>query len=97
MLGGILVLVATTFFSIRYNFNERIQAEQELKGANDLFKTLFNETPVGMVISRLKDGVITDCNKAYSQLTDYTPEELIGETAVSLKLLENAKQREAAV
>ncbi len=97
MLGGILVLVAATFFSIRYNFNERIKAEQELKGANDLFKTLFNETPVGMVISRLKDGVITDCNKAYSQLTDYTPEELIGETAVSLKLLENAKQREAAV
>ncbi len=97
MLGGILVLIANTFFSIRYNFNKRIMAEQELKGANDLFKTLFNETPVGMVISRLKDGVITDCNKAYSQLTDYTQKELVGATAVSLHLLENVEQREAVV
>jgi len=94
MLGGIFVLVATTFFSIRYNFNKRIRAEQELKGANDLFKTLFNDTPIGMVISRLKDGVITDCNRAYSQLTNYTPQELIGKTAFSLKLLERITERD---
>jgi len=97
MLGGILVLIVTTFFSIRYNFNKRIKAEQELKGANDLFKTLFNDTPIGMVISRLKDGVITDCNRAYSQLTNHTPQELIGNTAFSLKLLENITHRDEIV
>jgi PAS domain S-box-containing protein len=97
MLGGILVLIATTFFSIRYNFNKRIKAEQELKGANDLFKTLFNDTPIGMVISRLKDGVITDCNRAYSQLTNYTPQELVGNTEFSLKLLESKAHRDGIV
>ena len=97
MLGGILVLVATTFFSIRYNFNKRIKAEQELKGANDLFKTLFNDTPIGMVITRLKDGLITDCNKAYSQLTNYTPQELFGNTAFSLELVESKWQRDEIV
>ena len=97
MLGGILVLVVTTFFSIRHNFNKRIKAEQELKGANALFKTLFNDTPIGMVISRLKDGVITDCNRAYSQLTNYTRQELIGNTAFSLKLLENITPRDEIV
>jgi PAS domain S-box-containing protein len=92
MLVSIFALVAATFFSIRYNFNKRIKAELDLKSANDLFKTLFNETPVGMVISRLKDEVITDCNKAFSNLTKYSRQELVGETAFALKLIDNRVQ-----
>jgi PAS domain S-box-containing protein len=92
MLVAIFGLVAAAFFSIRYNFNKRTRAELDLKRANDLFKTLFNETPVGMVISRVKDGVITDCNHAFSRLTNYSRREMVGETTVGLGLLDRKEQ-----
>src|SRR5690606_13547528 len=34
LLGGICILLITTFFSVRYNFNKRIRSEQELKNAH---------------------------------------------------------------
>jgi PAS domain S-box-containing protein len=87
-LGVISVLLVTTFFAIRYNFNKRIRIQKELKKANDLFFKLFHETPIGIVISRAADGVIIDCNKAYERLIGFGRRELIGKTAAELNILD---------
>ena len=92
LLAGMAVLLTVTFFMIRYNFNKRILAQRELKKANELFVNLFNESPIGMVISELNDGVIIDCNKAYAELVNYSREEIIGKTAVMLKILNSKSQ-----
>lgn len=87
------ILLTTTFFSIRYNFNKRIRVEQELKNVNELFGKLFYESPIGLVITRERDGVILDCNKAYSELIQYSKDELKGKTPKELKIWDNDTQR----
>ncbi|WP_276370764.1 PAS domain-containing sensor histidine kinase [Chryseolinea sp. H1M3-3] len=87
LLATIGVLLATTFFSIRYNFNKRIRVQHELRNAKDLFGKLFYESPIGLVITRQHDGIIVDCNQAYADLVQYTREELKGKSAIQLKIL----------
>jgi PAS domain S-box-containing protein len=92
LLVAIGVLLLTTFFSIRYNFNKRIRVQQELKSAKDLFGKLFYESPIGLVITRQQDGMILDCNQAYADLVQYDREELKGKSAVQLNILNNDEQ-----
>lgn len=93
LLSGIGILLATTFFSIRYNFNRRIKAQEEQKMATELFTKLFYESPMGIVISRTDSGEIIDCNNAYTELVKYNKSELIGKTAVQLGILDTTAQR----
>lgn len=87
------VLLATTFFSIRYNFNKRIKAQASQKRASELFAKIFYESPMGIVISRLDTGEIIDCNNAYTELIKHSKSELIGKTAVQLGILNSVPQR----
>ena len=97
LIACIGVLLPSTFFSIRYNFNRRIRIQAELKNANQLFTKLFYESPVGIVISRLHTGEIIDCNRVYAELVNYSKSELIGNTAVQLNILSGSLDREAIV
>lgn len=97
LIGCIAVLLPTTFFSIRYNFNKRIKIQEELRSANELFVKLFYESPIGIVISKLETGEIVDCNKAYCELINYSKSELIGNTAVQLNILSSVSQRNEIV
>ncbi|MBL6448768.1 PAS domain S-box protein [Fulvivirga sp. 29W222] len=94
LLSGIALLLLATFFVIRYNFNKRIRVEQKLQNANDLFSRLFHESPVGIIITQNDSGVITDCNKSFEELINYSKEEMEGKTAVELNILESDQQRE---
>jgi PAS domain S-box-containing protein len=93
LLSGIGLLLAATFFLIRYNFNKRIQAEEEQKNASELFAKIFYESPMGIVISRLESGEILDCNKSYTELVKYNKSELIGKTAVELGIYNTQAER----
>ncbi|MEO5603855.1 MAG: ATP-binding protein [Cyclobacteriaceae bacterium] len=97
LLYGIVILLAATFFSVRYNFNKRIKAQDEQKKTNELFVKLFYESPMGIVISRIDTGEIMDCNNAYSELLNYGKSELIGKTAIQLGILQSTSQRNEIV
>lgn len=97
LISGIGVLLATTFFSIRYNFNKRIKAQEAQKKATELFTKLFYESPMGIVISRSGTGEIIDCNNAYSELMRYGKSELIGKTVVQLGIIDTPVQRNEIV
>jgi len=94
LITGIGALLATTFFSIRYNFNKRIKAQEEQKQATELFTKLFYESPIGIVISQTDTGEIIDCNNAYTELIRYSKSELIGKTAVQLGILDTTTRSE---
>lgn len=97
LVSGIAVLLATTFFSIRYNFNKRMNVQEEQRKATDLFTKLFYESPMGIVISRLDTGEIIDCNNAYTELIKFSKTELIGKTTVQLGILTSISQRNEIV
>lgn len=97
LISGIAVLLATTFFSIRYNFNKRIKAQEDQKKAKELFAKLFYESPMGIVITRQDTGEIIDCNKAYTKMVNYSKSELIGKTAIQLGIIDDKVQRNELV
>jgi PAS domain S-box-containing protein len=92
LLAGMAMVLAITFGFIIYIFNKRIQAEQELKNANELFFKLFHESPIGLIISQTSNGVILNCNKAYSELINYQRDEIIGKSEVMLNILSEAER-----
>jgi PAS domain S-box-containing protein len=93
LLMSIGILIVVTFLAIRYNFNKRIRVEQALKNVNELFGTLFYESPIGLVITHQRDEIILDCNRAYEELTMFTKEELKGKTAHELNIVDSESIR----
>ncbi len=86
--GWFYVLVTATLLGWwldRY-FRQIRGATELLRKSETRFSTIFNDSPVAIVISRLRDGAIVDFNEAFSQLTGYPQEELIGRTAEQLQL-----------
>lgn len=97
LLAGIAILLAATFFVVRYNFNRRIRVEEDLKKANELFVNLFYESPIGIVISNIDTGVIIDCNNEYTNLLKFSKSELLGKTAVELDILVDEGERKQII
>ena len=97
LLLGIGILLAATFFVVRYNFNKRIKVQDELKKANELFVNLFYESPIAIAISNLDTGVIIDCNKEYTHLLRFSKSELLGKTAVQLGIVDGDAERNTIV
>jgi len=93
LIFGIAVLLATTFFLIRYHFNHRIKAEEDQRKAAEFFTKLFYESPIGIVISKLGTGEIIDCNHAYTELMGFTKPELLGKTVVQLGIITTTTER----
>jgi PAS domain S-box-containing protein len=90
---GIGVLLATTFFLIRYHFNHRIKAEENQRKATELFTKLFYDSPIGIVISKLETGEIIDCNHAYTEIMGFTKPELLGKTSLQLGIINTTGER----
>lgn len=97
LLALIGILLLTTFLAIRYNFNKRMKMQLELKKVSDMFSRLFYDSPIGVMISALDDGVIIDCNHAYCAMVNHDKANLIGKNAVSLGIIPSEKLRKEVV
>ncbi|HEU5292154.1 MAG TPA: PAS domain-containing sensor histidine kinase, partial [Cyclobacteriaceae bacterium] len=94
LLAGIVVLLAATFFSVRYNFNKRQKAQEELTRANELFEKIFYESPIALIISELGTGRILNCNKVFASTVNYGRSECLGRTAVELGIFETNESQQ---
>lgn len=57
----------------------RLAALSELAKSERLFKTMFEQAPIGMSLTDLKDGGrIENINQSYADMLGYTQEELVG-------------------
>jgi PAS domain S-box-containing protein len=89
LIGSVLIVIGATFIIVRYSFNKRLETEEALVKAKELFFSLFHESPVGLAISRRDDGRLIDCNLVYAKLANYSREDLIGNTPAQLGLIQN--------
>ena len=62
---------------------ERRQAYQRISESEKLFRTLFKEAPIGIVMAS-PDGVIQRVNSAFCEMLEYSEEELIGRSIVEI-------------
>ncbi|MBL7128994.1 MAG: PAS domain S-box protein [Ignavibacteria bacterium] len=66
-----------TVLFIAHDITERIQAEETLRRSEELFRQLFENLPVGIVVLN-KDGEIQRINDGFERMFQYTSEEILG-------------------
>jgi len=103
MLNIVLIVVASAFgargimFAIRSAFARERALSGELVSSQERIQKLFRSSQNAIVVSRLEDGKYLEVNEAYLALFGFAREEVIGRTAVELKVWEDAQERERFV
>ena len=64
----------------------RRRAEQKLRESELRFSMIFHASPMGIVLTRMSDGMIVDANAAFLQMFEYERDELIGRTTIDANL-----------
>lgn len=76
---------------------ERRQAQQALQESEDRFLVAFQNSPVAMVLIRAADHTLIEVNKVFLHDTGFSPEEVIGHTALELNLFVDKSVQEESL
>jgi PAS domain S-box-containing protein len=79
------------------DITERKQVEQDLRESEQRFATIFENSPVAIGLSRLRDGQVIHVNSAFTNLYGFTREEIIGRTATELRIWAKPAERQLFV
>jgi PAS domain S-box-containing protein len=64
------------------DITERKRAEEKVRESEEKFSRIFQSTPDAVTITRLEDGVYVEVNKAFTDVTGFRREEVIGRTSL---------------
>ncbi len=78
---------------LEQEISDRTLAETAQRALEDKFSKAFQCTPHPITITSMKDGRHLEVNDAFLRTTGYTSEEVIGRTAIELKLWTKMEQR----
>jgi PAS domain S-box-containing protein len=82
------------FYATRVAFEiERSQTQQALIESEQRFAAIFKNSPVGITLVSLNDGVFRDVNDIMLSRIGLTKEEVIGQTTETLQLYKNIEDR----
>ena len=87
--GNIIGLIG-----MAHDITKRKKAEEALKESEYRFSTIFHSSPMCIMISKFDNGVYTDVNNAFMELSGYSREECIGHSSIDLNLWINVEDRE---
>jgi len=72
---------------------ERKLADMALRSSEERFATVFQASPVGIVISKRETGEIIDANQSYLDIFGYQKDEVIGRTSTELHMFADPEER----
>jgi PAS domain S-box-containing protein len=75
------------------DITEKKRCEQALRESEARFSTIFNSSPIGIVLTRLADGKIIDVNQAFLSLLGFTRREVIGHTTLEPNMWATQEER----
>jgi PAS domain S-box-containing protein len=88
--SSLLKLVGQVFANAFENKKNR----QALQESEERLRTVFETFPDPVTIIQAEDGRCVDINSAFTRMTGWTTEEVIGKTAADLDIWHNPKERE---
>ena len=103
LLNLLLIVVASAvggrglMFAIRSALARERSLSGALQESQERIQKLFRASQNPIVVCRLEDGLYIDGNDAYLRLFGYAREEVIGHTAVELRIWEDPHERERFV
>ncbi len=65
--------------------------------AKNHFEQIFHLSPDAVLITRLSDGIVVDCNASFSLVSGYAKEDIIGKSTLDLNLWSNPEHRELII
>jgi PAS domain S-box-containing protein len=80
-------------FAFIRDITQRKQSEEALRLSEEKFSKAFYSGPDSITISTLEDGTYVDVNEAFTRLSGYKKEEVIGKTSVELNIWKDNKDR----
>ena len=76
----------TEILGISRSINEKKLTQIALSKSEEKYSRAFNLNPDAININRLEDGVYIEINQGFTNLTGYTPEDVIGKSSFSKEL-----------
>jgi diguanylate cyclase (GGDEF)-like protein/PAS domain S-box-containing protein len=70
---------------------------EELEASNERYRAAFDVSHNGMIVTRVKDGMIQEYNDRLTEMLGYTRDEIVGKTTVELGVWSNTKERREVV
>ncbi|MBI5579870.1 MAG: PAS domain S-box protein [Deltaproteobacteria bacterium] len=76
---------------------DKREAEAKLRESEEKFRLAFYASPDPISLNRASDGMFIDINDAFTALTGYSREEVIGKSSLELNLWDDPKDRDRLV
>jgi len=89
----LILILLSSFFLILFH----LRLKNNILDLEDKFLKVFNTSPHGMMIVTVSDGLIKEVNTAFSRVSGYSAEEVIGKTTIGLGLWHDPEQRKEVV
>jgi len=85
------------FIGFVRDITEQKKAAEQIKESEEKFQKAFQAVSAGISITRLSDSSFLDVNDAFTKLTGFSKEELIGRTSAQLGMIMDIDQRETVL
>lgn len=71
---------------------EHKKTEEALRESEEVFSRIFHHSPLAMALTHLESDIFVDVNEEFLNLTGYSRREVIGKSALDLKLFANPQE-----
>ena len=89
----LIIILLSCYFLVTFH----IQLNIDFQDFQDKFYKVFNTSQHGMMIVRVSDAIIKEVNSAFSRVSGYSAEEVIGKSTLELGLWHDPEQRKEVV
>ena len=66
------------------DITHRLSLEAKVRANEELFRTIFEDAPIGINLANLDDNKLVRVNKTYCEMLGYTAAELLGKTFIEI-------------